>query len=157
MKELDKYFLQPGYIFVSKEPYLIHTVLGSCVSVCVWDGKNRFGGMNHYIYAKSGKNKNNGRFGDVSVRYLIRLMSEMGSELRDLKAHVVGGARNIELSSKIGDENSSVAMEILDKSGIEIVTTDLGGLSGRKVIFNNVSGEILVYKGINIRENDWYK
>lgn len=157
MKELEKYYLQPGYIFVSKEPHLIHTVLGSCVSVCIWDSINRFGGMNHFIYGRVGKNKNNGKFGDVSTRHLMRLMTNMGSEIPDLKAHVVGGARNVQLSSKIGEENCAVAMEILNRYGIEVVTTDIGCVSGRKVIFNNENGEILVYKGINIRENDWYK
>lgn len=157
ISSMGKYFLQPGYIFVSEQPYLIHTVLGSCVSVCIWDSMRKFGGMNHYIYSKAHSNERNGKYGDVSIPYLLRLIMNMGSHKHDLKAHVVGGGRNPHLSPGIGEENSQIALDILKSSGIEIITADFGGQTGRKVVFNNESGEILVHKGINIRKSDWYE
>ena len=156
MKQEGKFFLQPGYIFVSEQPYLIHTVLGSCVSVCLWDSSKKAGGMNHFIYSRTRPGFHNARYGDVSTIYLIRLMLEMGCQKNQMKAHIVGGGHNPELDSKIGDENAIVAEEVLKKNMIEIVTKDVGGQTGRKIIFNNNTGEILVYKGINIRRNDWY-
>jgi chemotaxis protein CheD len=73
-----------------------------------------------------------------------------------MKAHIIGGGRNPVFESTIGDENVQVAEEILIENRIEIVTKDVGGATGRKVVFHNKTGEILVYKGINIRESDWY-
>jgi chemotaxis protein CheD len=156
MNTEEKYYLQPGYIFASEEPYLIHTVLGSCVSVCIWESEKKAGGMNHFIYGRSGQGYGSARYGDVSTAYLIRLLLDMGCRKACMKAHIVGGGHNPELGSKIGDGNVSVAEEILRENRIEIVTRDTGGRIGRKLIFNNSTGEILVYKGVNIRRNDWY-
>lgn len=156
MEITDKYFLQPGYIFATEQPYLIHTVLGSCVSVCLWDSVNKFGGMNHYIYSKAGQGTPNARYGNVSIPYLIKLMIQMGTRIENVKAHIIGGGQNPELSSDIGIDNVSIAEEILSKVGIKYITRDVGGTIGRKVIFNTESGEVLVYKVINVRKSDWY-
>lgn len=156
MKEIEKFFLQPGYIFASDSPHLIHTVLGSCVSVCLWDSKNKYGGMNHYIYSTASKGKQNAKYGDISVPYLIRLMRNMGSKIEDIKAHIIGGGQNPELSSNVGAENIEIAEKILTMKGIEYVVKDVGGTIGRKVVFNTENGEILVYKVLNVRKSDWY-
>ncbi len=157
MNTEEKYFLKPGYIFVSEQPYLIHTVLGSCVSVCIWDIVKKVGGMNHFIYGRASHGNHNARYGDVSILYLITyLMQEMGCQRINMRAHIVGGGYNRALDSKIGDENVAVAEELLSKNSIEVVTKDVGGETGRKVVFNNATGEVLVYKGINIRRSDWY-
>jgi chemotaxis protein CheD len=152
----ERFFLQPGYIFASAYPYQIHTVLGSCVSVCIWESEKRAGGMNHFIYGRSKQGFHNARYGDASTIHLIHMMLEMGCQKICMKAHLIGGGYNAELGSKIGDENVKVAEEILIKNRIEIATKDTGGRIGRKLIFNNATGEILVYKGVNIRRDDWY-
>lgn len=153
---IGKYYLYPGYIFISEAPYMIHTVLGSCVSVCLWDEARKYGGMNHYIYSKPFENEKNCKFGSISIRYMLTLMYGNGSQKKDLRAHIVGGGYNKHMNASVGDANIEVAEEILGKEGISIVTRDTGGQTGRKVIFNNSSGEILVYKGINVRKGDWY-
>jgi len=38
------YFLEPGFILVAIEPIVISTVLGSCVSVCLYDINRKMGG-----------------------------------------------------------------------------------------------------------------
>lgn len=156
MESVEKYYLQPGCIFVSEQAYLIHTVVGSCVAVCLWDSINGFGGMNHFIYDCARNNTPNGKFGDVSTQYLIRLMLDMGTRKPDIKAHIIGGGQNPMINSTIGRDNVLIAEEILGRKGIKVVTREVGGLIGRKVIFNNESGEILIYKVSNIRKNDWY-
>jgi len=47
------YFIKPGYIFVSAKPAIISAVLGSCVSVCIYDNKLKTGGMNHFKLPKT--------------------------------------------------------------------------------------------------------
>jgi len=44
----------------------------------------------------------------------------------------------------------------LKKYNIPIVSRDTGGQLGRKVIFDNNEGEIIVYKLKKIRTEDWY-
>lgn len=154
--EGEKFFLQPGFIIVSKEPHLVHTVLGSCVSVCLWDNQAHFGGMNHFLFGRDRNNERTARFGSVSIPHLYRLMLDYGASRNCLQAHILGGGQHAELNSHVGTENVAVAEEILKKFGIEVLTRDVGGQIGRKVIFNTESGEILVFKVNKIRESDWY-
>ncbi|MDQ2084915.1 chemotaxis protein CheD [Herbivorax sp. ANBcel31] len=157
MNDASNFFLQPGHIFVSKEEYKINTVLGSCISVCLWDEKEKFGGMNHYVYPRTDKEKRTAKYGNIATPYMIKLMKNMGANVSNIVAHIVGGGYNPLLSPVIGEENCKIAEDILKKSKIKIATRDVGGQTGRKVIFNNKTGEILVYKGIEVRGSDWYK
>jgi chemotaxis protein CheD len=158
MLEKQKYFLHPGYIFVSQKPYIIHTVLGSCISVCIWDSKLNFGGVNHYIYPYPFNNEQNCQFGNISIPHMIKLLVNMGGNKANFRSHIVGGARNSTIqSSSIGENNVTVAKKILKENFIDIITVDTGGDMGRKVIFDNETGEIVIYKVNSIRECDWYE
>jgi chemotaxis protein CheD len=156
MEDLKTYFLHPGYIFASQEPHLIHTVLGSCVSVCLWDSEHKCGGMCHYIYSNANNGERNGKYGEIAIPYLFNLMLELGSKKNILKAHIVGGGENKDFHSLIGSENATLAEKLLKKYQIKIVTQDVREQFGRKVIFNSGSGEILIYKINEVRKDDWY-
>lgn len=39
----------PGEFFVSREPMVVYTVLGSCISACIRDPIIGAGGMNHFM------------------------------------------------------------------------------------------------------------
>ena len=80
VREID-YMLKPGYIYVSRQISVIRTVVGSCVTVCLWDKVLKFGGMNHFLYpAISEKSKATAQYGNVATTALVRLMLEAGSE-----------------------------------------------------------------------------
>lgn len=153
---MEKFYLQPGFLFVSEQPYYISTVLGSCVSVCIWDSFRQYGGMNHYIHAMDSKNQRSTRYGSVAIPHMLKLMFKNGSTPKQLRAHIIGGGHSLFSNSVIGDDNVAIACEMLKENGITVVTTDTGGQTGRKVVFNNYTGEIIVYKGINVRRDDWY-
>lgn len=152
MDERKKYFLRPGYVFVSGEAYLVYTVLGSCVSVCLWDRVLNIGGLNHYICSTPTGEDQSGRYGNISTPYLIKLMNDMGASRDNLDAYIIGGARNdSECSIKVGQENIIVAEDILRKYGINVIRRDVGGEMARKVIFDTRTGEVLVCKLSNAR------
>ncbi len=151
-----RFFLQPGQIFVSDEPYRVFTVLGSCVAVCAWDPRRGCGGMSHQIYPRALEGPGGAAFGAQAVPHLLRLLVELGAKREDLRAHLVGGGANPSLGSTIGDENVALAEEILARARVAVVSRDVGGLLGRKVAFSTFSGEIAVYKIERIRETDWY-
>lgn len=151
--EMKEYFLHPGYIFVTKEPYIMETVLGSCITVCLWDKEKKIGGMNHYIYPEcTKKDERTARYGNISIPYMIKMMIEKGAHIENILAYSAGGARNIHLSSFVGDNNIRVAREILSKHNIKLIKTDFGGIKGRKVKFNNITGEfkIEIINSINL-------
>lgn len=156
--EKNQYYLHPGYIFFSSSPYLISTVLGSCVSVCIWDCVLNIGGMNHYMHARPFSDEQSGTFGSVSIPCLINFLIDAGSKKANLRAHIVGGAQSPLLgNSMIGKENIDIANEIVQKNNLSVITNDTGGSMGRKVIFDNVSGEIVIYKVNKLRKCDWYE
>ncbi len=45
----------PGQYYAGAEDGLIVTVLGSCVSACLWDPVHRIGGMNHFMLPGRGR------------------------------------------------------------------------------------------------------
>ena len=56
----------------------------------------------------------------------------------------------------IGRENIEIARKILSKRKISIISKDVGGEKGRKVVFNTDTNEIAVLKVDSLRDDDWY-
>lgn len=141
------FFLKPGGIYVSREPTFIHTVLGSCISVCIYDKRNGIGGMNHFIYHHATSGVRNCRYGDVAVPHLIKVLIDIGGNQNNFVAHIVGGSQSLIPESIIGDDNFKIAKQILYKYEIPLGIIDVGGKCFRKIIFHNSNGEIIIKKG----------
>ncbi len=156
--ELFEYFLKPGYIFVYREPTAIYTVLGSCVSICLYDKELQFGGMNHFLFPKTqDARERTPKYGNVAVSYLITLMLEQGGNIDNLVAQIFGGAHRGGTNERnVGMENIEVAQSILEKAGIPVMSQDVGGAMGRKVIYSSMTNEAVVYKVESIRRGDWF-
>ncbi|MBF0549539.1 MAG: chemotaxis protein CheD [Deltaproteobacteria bacterium] len=154
----NTYFLQPGYIFVAVTPTQISTVLGSCVGVSLYDREHQFGGMNHFqLPIHADKSDSTARYGNVATVALIKMMLNEGSSLKRLEAQLLGGAHNPEISPRnIGRENVEVARKILAKAGIKLVSEDVGGEKGRKIVFNTSNNELAVIKVDKLRKSDWF-
>jgi len=151
------YFLEPGYIFCLSAPATVHTVVGSCVSVCLWDAALAIGAMNHFLYpvARS-EHDATPRYGNVATAELIRMMAECGSRREDLRAQIVGGARpEPGPGLSLGDRNVAAARSVLKKAGIHVVSEDTGGHMGRKVAFDTGTGHLIVLKVHQLRRDDW--
>lgn len=155
---IRNYFLEQGYILVAAEPTCISAVLGSCVSVCLYDRERKCGGMNHFQFPFTrDKQRATALYGNVSTLSLIRMMLENGSEQENLEAQIFGGAYNEEISQKdIGMENIRTAQKVLQRYNITIVSEDVGGSKGRKVVFNTATAELAVIRTQKLRKEDWY-
>ncbi len=155
--ELCEYQLKPGYIFLSKTPVVISTIVGSCVAVALWDSQISCGGMVHYLYplAKAGVTPT-AKYGNVAVSHLVEMFFQEGASRETMKAQLFGGASNGKANRAIAEENVSVARQVLDRNGIKIVSEDIGGGMGRKLIYNTMTNETIVYKANQLRKGDWY-
>lgn len=152
------YFLKPGYILIPKKPTVISVVLGSCVAVSISDKKKKISGINHFLlpYTKD-SSKSTARYGNVATLALLKMMIEEGSKTKNLEAQIFGGAHNPEISREnIGWENIRIARKVLSRKGIKIVSEDVGGEKGRKIIFDTAKNELAVLKVDNLRKGDWY-
>jgi chemotaxis protein CheD len=152
------YFLHPGFIYVSTRPMVISTVVGSCVAVYIYDRRRRSGGVNHFQFPFiHEKDQATARYGNVAIPALIHMMITDGSKLKYLEAQIFGGAFYPELSPEnIGIENIKIARQTLTQKRIRIVSEDVGGKKGRKIVFNTSSNEIAVVKVNQLRKEDWY-
>ncbi len=152
----DVFHLKPGYIYIGSEKSAVKTVLGNCVSVCLWDNKLRYGGMNHFVYPIT-KDKNNAtpKFGNVATKVMIKKMYSAGSDPMDIVAQIIGGANLENNNSALGIENVNIARKVLQKEKIKIQSEDIGGNLGRKVIFDMNTGHLMVIKVHQIRSSDW--
>ena len=158
--QLQEYFLRPGYIYLPRVPTRISTVLGSCVAVCVWDRVRSYGGMNHYLYPLTNDpEKATALYGNVATRALVRFFLEAGSRPQDLEAQIFGGGFIPDLhaeTQKIGEENVDMARRVLKKCRVRVVSEDVGGSKGRKLVYNSLSNEMLTIRVETLREGDWY-
>ncbi len=152
------YFLKPGYIYLPAKPTTISTVLGSSVAVTLFDKSMKIGGMNHFLYPYvEAKEKTTAQYGNIAILTLIRMMISNGSNPNHLEAQIFGGAFNVEQSRRdIGCDNHQTARRILTSKSIKIISEDIGGELGRKIVFNTRSYEIVTIKVERLRDSDWY-
>lgn len=152
------YLLKPGYIYIADPKTVMSTVLGSSVSVCLFDRKRQVAGMNHFrLPLTRDAQKATADYGNVAMLTLIRMMVHDGSDAKHLEAQVFGGAFNMEISSKdVGQENVAVAKRVLLREKIRIVSEDIGGEKGRKIVFDPAKNETAVIKVDKLRKGDWF-
>jgi chemotaxis protein CheD len=146
--DLKEHYLYPGMLFAEPEPHRVTTVLGSCVSVCLFDPVRRIGGINHYMLPLwNGEGLSTPRYGNVAIDSLIDRLLGFGCLFSRLQAKIFGGAamwENADRFMPIGAGNIDLALRILEQYGIQVVAKDLGGGASRKIIFNSGTGEVLL-------------
>ena len=141
-------YLHPGQMAVSFEARALTTVLGSCVSICLWDRVRRVGGMNHFLLPfRAGESQASTRFGNVATARLLRELAALGCERADLRAKVFGGACVLEAfrcqERSLGQQNVELARRLLQEAAIPVIAEDVGGRRGRRLIFNTDDGSVL--------------
>lgn len=153
-----EYYLRPGYIFVPEQPTTISTVLGSSVAVSLYDRRQKIGGMNHFLFPFTrAPEKTTAQYGNVAMQTLIKMMDFAGAPITKLEAQIFGGAYDPKRSDRdIGKENLVTAKQVLARYRIKVVSEDIGGELGRKIVFNTNTCEIVVLKVDRLRESDWF-
>lgn len=139
-----------GEVKASRSPLKISTLLGSCVSVCLYDPVAKIGGMNHFMLPSSKTDlKACATYGIHAMELLINEIMKLGGDRRRLVAKVFGGGNVLSSQTTlsgplIGDRNAEFALQFLKTDGIPIVAQDLGGTEGRHVHFLSHSGQAFV-------------
>jgi len=143
-------YLYPGMLFAEPGDYSVTTVLGSCVSVCLWDPASRTGGINHYLLPLwNGDGLRTPKYGNIAIPMLVEKLLQAGCARGNLKAKVFGGASVLEGWSgllNVGERNIHFAEGALEEARIPVIGKDVGGTSGRKLLFVTGSGDVYVRK-----------
>ena len=130
--------LLPGESHVARRPLFIRTILGSCIGATFWSARLGVGAVCH-----------SGRCVDLSIRELVRRFDALGVGRGEIQVKLFGGADVLPVSGMssrptVGARNCEAALEVVEAEGLVVVTSSLGGISGRDVRFDTGSGEVLV-------------
>jgi len=138
-------YLLPGEFHASAEPCQIRTILGSCVSICLWDVRHLAGGMNHFLLPSSREGEPASlRYGDRATKALLEKLLQLGCQLPNLRAQIFGGGSMFQhqnrLALSLGEQNVAAALVLMKKARIPVSAQETGGTHGRKIVFNTDDG-----------------
>lgn len=147
--QYDAVKVLPGEYFVSSEDIMVMTVLGSCIAACIWDGRARAGGMNHFMLPDGEGGEGGGgagRYGSYAMELLINKLLKCGARREAMQAKVFGGAQVMAgfTSMNVGERNTRFVLDYLATERIPVVSQDVLDIHPRKVCFFPVSGKALV-------------
>lgn len=147
---LRGHFLHPGMLLATATPHEVTTILGSCVSVCLWDRRLGVGGINHYLLPFwNGEGLPSPRYGNIAINKLLKKMLRLGATRTALVAKVFGGSSLIHPTNSftnVGERNVALAMDMLKDEKIKVISSDTSGHAGRKLIYNTLTGIVRVKK-----------
>jgi chemotaxis protein CheD len=135
--------ISPGEYIATDEDVVLSTVLGSCVSVVIYDSTRNMSGINHFMLVEGKGMGNLGdvmlyeRYGTYAMETLLNEFIRSGSDKKSLQAKVFGGSRILyrdqENINDIGEKNIIFAMRFLKNEDIPIVASDTGGERPRRL------------------------
>jgi chemotaxis protein CheD len=147
VEQIATHYLYPAALFIHQKPHEVSTILGSCVSVCLWDSHLKIGGINHFMLPFwNGDGLASPKYGNIAIERLIEKMLALGCSKKNLLAKVFGGAKQLETGNffNVGERNIALAVEILKEYNIRISVQNTGGDRGRKLVFRTHSGEVFM-------------
>lgn len=149
----------PGEFYVTRHNEGISTVLGSCVSACIYDLTAGIGGMNHFMLPAHGRSANmvsqEARYGNWAMEHLINEILKHGGLRRRLQVKIFGGGRVLQSmeNSDVGQRNIEFVQEYIDQEGLTLLSEDVGDVYPRKVLFFPQSGKVRMKKLRSMHNN----
>ncbi len=153
----------PGEFFVSSEPMVVYTVLGSCISACIRDPFAGVGGMNHFMLPAPKEFQSGDAWGGESTRYgsfameqLINGILKRGGLRQRLEIKLFGAGKIYEGNIDVGARNTEWVLNYLKTEGFTVASSNLGDIFPRKVYYFTDSGRVLMKKIERIKNRTIY-
>ena len=150
-------FLHPGDFYWGDSDTRIRTVLGSCVSICMWHPRLREGGMCHFMlpsrpFREGGPD---GRYADEAMELFLREIKGNGTREKDYRVKLFGGGVMFQTlkhedTASIGARNVDAAKELIDRNGFSVQSENVGGNFHRQIYFEVWSGNIWLKRKANL-------
>ncbi|MHC1697969.1 MAG: chemotaxis protein CheD [Geobacteraceae bacterium] len=141
-------YLKPGEQYFAIKPAIISTVLGSCVSITMHSPEHGKSGICHAVLPEEVIPGEPFRYVDSSIAAMLRQFDRHGIRKNVLEVKLFGGADILAPSEyglremTVGKQNILRAKQIINREQLNLLTYDIGGTRGRKIIFHTHSGVI---------------
>ena len=150
-------FLLVGEYHFSAVPSKISTVLGSCVTVTMYDPVKQVGAMCHGLLPKCQNYGKCNKDYDTCFRYVECSIWAMLDEFKNLdiprnrlEVKVFGGATIVYGqivkgdTFQVGKRNVEAAFKVINEARLNVVAYDFGGGESRKISFRTDTGEVIL-------------
>ena len=138
---------------ICKAPDALTTIgLGSCIGIALYDPSTKISGLAHIMLPDSTQIRNNSniaKFADTGIQKLYDDMIKAGANKARLVAKIAGGAKMFSYQTSndamhIGKQNVVAVHKKLKEWSIPILAEDVGKNYGRTIIFDPMTGELLI-------------
>lgn len=155
-RKTKRIYLKPGEMHFAETPTIVTTVLGSCVSVVMYSIRHGAGAICHGMlpsYKGSGSpdfiSQEGLRYVDFAIERMLKKFYDKGIAESELDVKLFGGAEMLPNSHSsanltVGKQNVEIAQKIIKARNLDLVTFDVGGLQGRKIIFYTHTGDVFL-------------
>ncbi len=146
-KGLLQIFLKTGQIYISDEPACVNTILGSCISVTMFNSVNKISAICH-AFLPNARGSRSYKYVDNSIIQMIKEFKKRGIAPDEIDAKLFGGAELLFPKNSscrlitVGRQNIYSAHETLKKFNLKLINSDIGGDRGRKILFYTNTGEV---------------
>jgi chemotaxis protein CheD len=129
--------------------------LGSCLGVALRDDRAGVAGLIHVMLPTAPDDPPNvAKYADTGIDALVTAMADEGATPGRVRAKLAGGSAMFEFDSQdepIGERNIATTRAALDRLGVPVDATDVGGDAGRSLRFHGDTGELRVKSAGNER------
>ncbi len=151
---MNAQFLNVSEVLITDKDTKIKTILGSCVSIVIFVPRLKLSAICHarLPQGKCDVSKKNGFcYVDGSFFHMVDELTKRGANEKEFVIKAFGGAqiaftennKNI-VKTSIGQQNINQIDTVLASRGLKLASYDLGGKSGRKLIYNAHKNEVLI-------------
>jgi chemotaxis protein CheD len=163
----EKIHLNIGEVYITQEPSVIWTILGSCISIVFFNKRLQIGGICHAQLpdqkhrnesckktcpvkcSRKSKNSEPFKFVTCSAQYMLEQFNQYGIQNREIEVKLFGGANVFQTNGTaktIGSQNLKVAMEFIQKYNLHLVNQHIGGKTGITIYFHSHTGKVFLKK-----------
>lgn len=144
MIERSEISIKPGEFYSSDKDVVISTLLGSCISVALYDLSVSIGGLNHFVlpFPKNTDDplfSDSAKYGINAMELLINDILKKGGKKKSLRAKVFGGSTVFDLQKHaiydIPKMNIAFVFGFLETEIIPVDSYSVGGTIPRRISF----------------------
>lgn len=150
--------LLAGQLYFGNAAARVHTLLGSCVAITLWNPSRRIGGMCHFLLpnrARAPGMPRDGRFGEESLEMLVEALTKAGTKPQDYTVHLYGGADTMPdtqgIKLNVGERNIEQGWTLIDHYGFNLENVDVGDHVPRIVSMTFHDGEVVMRRGRSMK------